>query len=1535
LSFEARWVHGTPRLIAETWDHTVGAAFRLEIPKNLGTPGAVNSTYQSAPPPQIASILHSPAVPKSTEDVRVTARISSVSTVSSVLVFHRADNINGNAVWQSKPMYDDGFSGGDQVAGDGVYTATITEHKVAGRIVQFYVQATAQNARTFVLPREGVLAPAMYVVDDRAILRDLRTARFIISAYDTDAISNGETSKYQYRFPRLSNHYKNMTFISNEEEVHYGGLIRNSGSPWTRGGNLERGKWKLPEDRKFRSHVKFTFDNDPTAGRMHHNRITRHMLYLLGHPVNQNEFIRVIINSGTPALREDTEPVAKDMMNRLFESGRDGELYRIDDEWWFRDDWQRSSRNADWSYKGTENPVRYHTEWMKRTAEDDYDYSALINLFRTASAGYTQPQIERLVDAEKMLLMAAVRGYIGDWDSFTLNRGKNGYMYRRWDDGKFMFLHWDSDLAFQNSGEVLYNGGRPGIGPYITRPYNLRRFYYYLTELLDNYTQNSPRMEAWLQAEEEASTSFTVASSFYRNWFSSRLSFCRNQMGTNYLRPFEITTNGGQPIATSENKIALSGLAPYRIFNVEIENQPDAVLTWTGINSWLLSGIQLRSGSNVLNVRGVDQWGNLVLQQSITVTTTGNAAPRMSLKADPDSWRVAVDQSLALDARDSFDPEATPLSYLWTVPQNLAWYETNQTGRATANFSRPGLYSFTVQGTDAAGQSASITREASVYGTAGFTPFNEARLENFWKLRNVEYHNNSPASSWLSLTDVPDSLVVQVLDTAALPLTDAIPRYPTITRPLPVGGDWVIQTKLDLASRQFGSYLAGLQVEAVESGATNRYLLGVENGNLLSIKRVTVAGEVTSIASLAMNLEEVTIRIRRAGANLYFDQNTNDVWTVLATQPIAANTIAGDGGLFLSTSEAQSIRVHFAYAMLIDPSNTSQLRDNLRISEIMYHPVGGEEFEFIELINIGTTQLDLTGCRFVDGIEFTFPAGFLAPQERVVIVSDVSAFSSRYQTDGIRIAGAYSGQLSNNGEEITLVDPQGNVILSFSYQDSGDWPGRADGRGSSLEIVDPRGDYSDPGNWNSSTDYHGSPGTSGVGKIATIVINEVLSHADQLLEDAIELYNPTASAIDISGWYLSDDIATLKKFRIPPGVIIPANGYKVFFEYQFKNTNDPATIPFALDSAYGDDVWLTAADSSSNVTYFIDHVDFGASENGVSFGRFPNGAGSLVTLSDRTFGVDNPISLEQFRTGQGASNAYPRVGPIVFTQIMYHPLEAGDEFLELANITQANVPLFDPALPTNTWKIANAIEYVFPENITLQPGERFLVVPIDPAIFRSKYGLPPGTQIFGPYTGALDNSGERVELYKPDPPQPAGTPDAGFVPYVLVESVRYDERQPWPTLADGLGPALQRRVWTHYADDPANWFTDYDADGMADDWELAYGLSPFDASDADIDLDGDGFTNLQEYQRGTNPRLPDNVIELLSARISGDTFAFEFNASPNQSYSVLYSADLNGSPWSRLIDVLAEPAGRTVSVTDSLPSNASIRFYRVITPAVP
>lgn len=50
---------------------------------------------------------------------------------------------------------------------------------------------------------------------------------------------------------------------------------------------------------------------------------------------------------------------------------------------------------------------------------------------------------------------------------------------------------------------------------------------------------------------------------------------------------------------------------------------------------------------------------------------------------------------------------------------------------------------------------------------------------------------------------------------------------------------------------------------------------------------------------------------------------------------------------------------------------------------------------------------------------------------------------------------------------------------------------------------------------------------------------------------------------------------------------------------------------------------------------------------------------------------------------------------------------------------------------------------------------------------------------------------------------------------------------------------------------------DADADGLGDEYENANGLDPFDPTDAPQDTDGDGLTNLQESDLGTDPQNPD------------------------------------------------------------------------------
>ncbi len=249
--------------------------------------------------------------------------------------------------------------------------------------------------------------------------------------------------------------------------------------------------------------------------------------------------------------------------------------------------------------------------------------------------------------------------------------------------------------------------------------------------------------------------------------------------------------------------------------------------------------------------------------------------------------------------------------------------------------------------------------------------------------------------------------------------------------------------------------------------------------------------------------------------------------------------------------------------------------------------------------------------------------------------------------------------------------------------------------------------------------------------LTNIVINEAMTHSDPPFEDAIELRNLTGATVAIGGWWLSDARCEPRKYQIPAGTNIAANGFRVFYENQFNNP-DTALVPFSLSSAHGDQIYLSATDTNGALTGYRAVVDFKASANGVSFGRYVNsvGAADFTAMSARTFGVDNPATVEQFRTGNGLANVYPKVGPIVFNEIMYHPPDimvtndnTRDEFLELKNITGNTVALFDPAYPTNRWRLRGGVDFDFPSNTTIAANGTLLVVSFNPTEHRDTGGV--------------------------------------------------------------------------------------------------------------------------------------------------------------------------------------------------------------------
>src|SRR4029450_5802170 len=112
---------------------------------------------------------------------------------------------------------------------------------------------------------------------------------------------------------------------------------------------------------------------------------------------------------------------------------------------------------------------------------------------------------------------------------------------------------------------------------------------------------------------------------------------------------------------------------------------------------------------------------------------------------------------------------------------------------------------------------------------------------------------------------------------------------------------------------------------------------------------------------------------------------------------------------------------------------------------------------------------NLGGWKLEDAVDFTFPTGTMLPSgEYLVVAANAAWLSANYA--GLTAIGNGDGSLGNSGENIRLLDANGNLADEVDYRFGGEWPELADGNGSSLELVHPDADNALGGGWRDSNE---------------------------------------------------------------------------------------------------------------------------------------------------------------------------------------------------------------------------------------------------------------------------------------------------------------------------------------------------------------------------------------------------------------------------------------------------------------------------------
>ncbi|PHN08479.1 lamin tail domain-containing protein [Flavilitoribacter nigricans] len=455
---------------------------------------------------------------------------------------------------------------------------------------------------------------------------------------------------------------------------------------------------------------------------------------------------------------------------------------------------------------------------------------------------------------------------------------------------------------------------------------------------------------------------------------------------------------------------------------------------------------------------------------------------------------------------------------------------------------------------------------------------------------------------------------------------------------------------------------------------------------------------------------------------------------------------------------------HFALGMTGQVVVSEPTVESIVITEIMYNPPGSDaDLEYLELYNAGNSAINLIGYSF-SGFDFTFPGFNLNAGDYVIVAADSVFFTDTFGVPAFEMDG---GGLSNGGELIQLLDGDGNLVDEVDYEPDGDWPSEPDGLGAALVLCDPASDNNDPASWGAARtatgifingfELYANP--RGAGQCANGPLVSFLSTEMTVSEAAGTLMIPVALS-------QGDPMATT---TVDVG-IGAATTATLDADYTFT----PTTVTFT-PGATSDTVMLSLTIIDDTDLETLDTIALELSD--------PSAEATIDVFADQSLIIiqDNDAVIPD----------------LAITEIMYNPPESGTDSLEFIEIYNYG----DTPADLTGYTFTAGVTATFPDFI-LGAGD-YIVLAVNPEALLNQFGVSAL-----PFTGALSNGGESIELSNP-----GGT---------VVLQVTYDRDGDWPADANGGGASLVLCDPTADPTDGANWSASTTDSGVIINGSLIY-----------------------------------------------------------------------------------------------------------------
>lgn len=458
-----------------------------------GSPGGPNSVATTNIPPMVREVKHSPAVPSSSDFVRIRARLTDESVNGlSAQVYYRVSSL-APGPFAVEPMYDDGLHD-DGEAGDFEFAAQLPAH-ADGSVVEFYVSATdSTKTRTWPGPTDGAGtqgANALYLVEDSPLTSRTAVYRIVMSEAENDEFAHGN-------FDTDSDAQMNATFIATrgvDNDIRYNIGLRRRGAS-SRNDNPRTMRANIPGDRDWDGNTAMNLNANYTYLQVFGQKLFAAACMA----AQQARQVKMVINgqdesaAGSGDLNygfySHMEPQGSESVARQFPDDPKGNLYR------------KRRPSTDLAYRNGDVQAYLDDGWAKQSNESDWDWSdldawlAAIN--DTGNPNYLA-NLSAVIDIDQWLRHFAIMALINNGETnISTGTDDDYYTYRGVVDPRFKLIPHDLDtiLGFGDIDanpdpqhtlfDMIEDGSTlPVLVPLMTHPEIVPLYYAQFRELLN------------------------------------------------------------------------------------------------------------------------------------------------------------------------------------------------------------------------------------------------------------------------------------------------------------------------------------------------------------------------------------------------------------------------------------------------------------------------------------------------------------------------------------------------------------------------------------------------------------------------------------------------------------------------------------------------------------------------------------------------------------------------------------------------------------------------------------------------------------------------------------------------------------------------------------------------------------------------------------------------------------------------------------------------------------------------------------------